>query len=63
MIFTIELYVATGVGGCGWSITAMVVRIEMVFLKISNINPSSVSVAEAMKLCTILNLICNGPLA
>ena len=40
MLCVAELSVATGVGGCGWTIYAGVVHMEVVFWKFSNSPPN-----------------------
>ena len=50
MLVATELYVGTGVGGCGWTIYAREVHIEFAFWQFLNNPPYSNSVAESTKL-------------
>ena len=40
ILFYTVLYVATGVGGCGWTIYDMVVRMDVAYQKFSNNHPN-----------------------
>ena len=55
------LPVATGVGGCRWTIYYRAVLVEVAFWKFSNNPPSSVSVADTMTFLMMLHSTCTGP--
>ena len=59
--FAAVLSVATGVGGCGWPISARAVRMSVAFCKFSESPPNSASVAYCMTFLRILHYTCTGP--
>ena len=61
MLFAAELYIATRVGDCGWTIYVRIVQIEVGFWKFSNNPPHSDSVTEAIMLRMILHSTCIVP--
>ena len=61
MLFAAVFSVATVVCGCGWTISASSVRMDVYFWNFS-INPSySTSVADSMAFFMILHSTCTGP--
>ena len=61
MLFAAVLSVATGVGGCGWTISAMDVRMDVALWNFSNNPTNPASVAYAMMFLMILHYTCTGP--
>ena len=61
MQFAAMLSVDTGVGGCGWPISAREVHIDVYFLHFKNNPPNHASVADAMMFIMILHSTCTGP--
>ena len=60
MIFAALLYVATGVVGCEWPISARSFWIDFVSWKFSNNPPNSDSVPDAMSFLIMLHYTCTG---
>ena len=58
MAFDSLLSVATAFGGCGWSISAREVRMDVAFWKFSINPPNYAAVADAMTFIIILNYTC-----
>ena len=61
ILFAAVLSVATGVGGCGWTISSRTVHIDVDFWQFSNNPPNSASVAYAMSFLLILHSRCTVP--
>ena len=61
MIFADILSVATGVGGCGWPIYTMTVRMDIYFWYFSNNPPNPASLGDVMRFLVILYFTCPGP--
>ena len=61
MLFAAVLSVATGVGGCGWPISARAVLMDVAFCNFSNNPPNYASMDDAIKFLIILNSTCTGP--
>ena len=61
ILFADVLSVATSVGGCGWSISAMAIRIDVAFWYFSNNPPNSATLANSMIFLIILHSTCTGP--
>ena len=61
MLFATVLFVATGVGGYEWPISARAVRMDVAFWQFSNNPPNSASVADAMTFLMMLHSTCTGP--
>ena len=61
MIFPAVLSVTTGVGGCGRTIYARAVRMNVAFCQFSKNPPNSVSVDDEIPFIMILHSTCNGP--
>ena len=62
MLFATVLYVATYLGGCGWTIYAITVRMDVSFWKFSKNPPNSASVDDAMMFIMVLHSTCTGPI-
>ena len=60
IIFANVLSVATGVGGCWWTIYSRAIIMDVAFWKFSNNSPNSASVADAMTFIIILHSTCTG---
>ena len=60
MPFNAVLYVAGGVGGYGWTISAMVILVDVAFWQFSNNPPNSDSVDDAMTFLIMLHSTCTG---
>ena len=60
MLLAAVLYVATGVGGFWWPISARAVLMEVAFWKFSNKPTSSASVADAIIFLMMLHSTCTG---
>ena len=54
------LLVATGVGGCGWTISPMDICMNVAFWKFSKHPPNYASLDDAMKFLMILHSKCTG---
>ena len=61
MLFVAVLYVATGVVGYWWPISARAVLMDITFCQFSNNPPNSDSMDDAMTLLIILHSTCIGP--
>ena len=61
IIFDAVLYVATVVGGCGWTIPDREVRMDIDFWQFPQNSLNFASVADAMTFLMILNSTCTGP--
>ena len=61
MIFSDVLSVDTGVGGCGWTISARSVHMDVFVWKFSNDPSNSASVSGVMMLLMMLYSKCTGP--
>ena len=55
ILFAAVLSVATGFSGCGWTISARSVLVDIAFWKFSNNPPNSASVADAMTFIIVLH--------
>ena len=60
ILFAAVLSVATGVGGCWWSISARAVLMDIAFWRFSANAPNSDSVDDAMTVIIMLNFTCTG---
>ena len=61
VLFSTVFSVYVGVGGCGWTISARAVRVDVLFWKFSKNTPNSASVVDAMKFLIIIYSTCAGP--
>ena len=59
MLLAAVFSVATGVGGCWWTISARAILIEFAFRKFSNNPPSSDSVANSITFLMMLHVECS----
>ena len=60
MRFASALTVATGVGGCGWTIYTRAVIVYVTLWKFSNSPPNSASMADAMESIIMMHSTCTG---
>ena len=60
MLFAAVLYVATGVGGCWWPISARAVLVAVALWRISNNLTNYASMADAITFLIMLHATCNG---
>ena len=60
MLFVTVLSVATGSGGCGWSISDSLVRMDVAFCQFSNHPPNSASVYDDMTFLMMIHSTCTG---
>ena len=60
MLFDAVLYVTTGVGGCGWPISAWAVLMDVAFWQFSNNPPNYDSVVDAMVFLIMLHYTFTG---
>ena len=61
VLFAVMLYVAIGVGGCGWNICDRKVLMYVNFWQFSKNPPNSASVTDTMTFLMILHSTCTGP--
>ena len=61
ILFAVILSVATGVGDCWWTISAISILVEVDFCQFSNNPPNSTSVADDIKFLMMLISTCTGP--
>ena len=60
MMFDSVFSVSTSVGGCGWTVSAWDVLMDVTFWQFSNIPLNYASVADTMKFIIMLNSTCTG---
>ena len=61
MLFAAIFYVATGVGGCEWPISARDIHMDVFFWKFSNNPPNSSFMADSMTFLITLYSTCTVP--